>query len=77
MKKIRGANRGKSFTISQFCNDWITVRESNEVLSPMNVQLETEEEALLFITSKDPGIFWALFELDTDRMRFKKVARQK
>ena len=70
MRKLRGAGRDLHYTLSQYCNDWITVRESNIVLNPLSIEFDDEAERDSFIdvdVHGHTGFFWRLYEVDSNR----------
>lgn len=59
MKILKGKFRDKKFTLNQFCNDWFTVEENNEVFSITNAKFTKEEFEL--ITSSNTGLMMKMF----------------
>lgn len=78
MIKWRGFKRGQHCTMHQFCNDWISVDFDDgtaAIVNPLSVELDDDNELVLFLMDNDPGIFWALYEwfvTDDNKVRFKR-----
>jgi len=76
MRVVKGVHVGQTVTPHQFCNDWVTVKElPGEVLSPLMLRLETDEDRDFFETHADPGVFWNLFEIARDGCFVQKASR--
>lgn len=58
---LKGKNKGKIVTISQWCNDWFSIRENNTVYSPTMLGF-THDDFLTIIEHKNNGIMFRIYE---------------
>lgn len=72
MKILKGKFRDKKFTLSQFCNDWFTIQESNKVFSITNAKFTKEEFDLILSHKKDTGLMFNMFRVDLVKRTFHK-----
>jgi hypothetical protein len=66
-----GKEKGKKVKISQWCNDWISVKENNKIYRITQLSF-TQTELKTIKSHKDNGFMFEVFEIVGDRFRFKK-----
>jgi hypothetical protein len=69
INKRRRTLYGREFTLHQFANDWMTVKEDPKViLRPTDVQLTPEEADRVRMTDghRSVGLFWSEWVLRAD-----------
>lgn len=59
---VHGPLSGRRVTISQWSNDWFTVHEFTDPISPLNLELNSDERVLV-AQSKTNGMMFLMFEI--------------
>lgn len=74
MRRLRkGQPEGPQYTVHQYANDWITVKECSQVFRPSQVQLdEPDFDVFLADNQVGTGFFWEMWRLE-ENGRFTRL----
>ena len=75
-KVLRGKLKGQNFTISQYCNDWVTVKEIAKVFSITSLEF-TIEEMFTILNHENLGMMLQMFEVIPHQNRFRRKRRNR
>jgi len=68
---LRGKNKGKHVKITQWCNDWISIRDYPKVYSITALKF-TPNEFKRILTTKNLGMMLGWFKPDFETRTFKR-----
>lgn len=74
-KLLYGKQRGRTVTLHQWCNDWVTVKEYVQPFSPSVLEY-TEEEIKMILSHKHNGQllnWYEVYKTPVGSYRFKRV----
>jgi hypothetical protein len=67
---LRGKQKGQTFEVSQYCNDWVTCKEDNRVFRITSIQFTSDEFAKICKSREIGKEFLPDFKTRT----FKKIS---
>ena len=71
---LRGKNKGKTVTISQWCNDWISTKEG-KIYGVSTLEF-TDSEIFSICESNNTGVMFEEFEKVPNKNRFRRKKRE-
>lgn len=69
---LRGKDKGKDVTISQWCNDWVSIKDYPKVYSITALKFTPTELKKILTHNNNNGIMLNIFKPDFETRTFKK-----
>ena len=73
---LRGKRKREKVEISQFCNDWVSIKGDSKIFGITQLSFSPEELTMIR-NQKDNGFMFELFYIDGDRFKMRRLVKRR